>query len=66
MGQNITDADIILYDNIANVKVPYKINFAEQLTNYGITFFELTKQNDDWKIVYMIDSGANEHDPFKN
>ncbi len=42
--------------NLASVFTPYSFYFREKLSHCGANSFQLVKQNNEWKIQYIIDT----------
>ena len=42
--------------NLASVFTPYSFYFKGELSHCGANSFQLVKQNDEWKIQYIIDT----------
>jgi hypothetical protein len=41
---------------IANVSTPYSFYVNDELSHCGVNTFQLMKSNDEWKIIYLVDT----------
>ncbi len=47
--------------NMANVWTPYEFRLREEFSHCGVNSFQLVKFNDQWKIIYLIDTRRKEN-----
>ena len=46
--------------NMANVWTPYEFWFQEKLSHCGVNSFQLLKEDNKWKIIYLVDTRRKE------
>ena len=47
--------------NMANAWTPYEFRLREKFSHCGVNSFQLVKFNDQWKIIYIIDTRRKEN-----
>lgn len=48
--------DIKIDGNMANAWTPYEFWFDGNFSHCGVNSFQLIKENDTWKIIYLVDT----------
>lgn len=56
LDERITIEAIHVDSNLASVFTPYSFYFKGKFSHCGANSFQLVKQNDEWKIQYLIDT----------
>ncbi len=56
LDERITIEAIHVDGNLASVFTPYSFYFKGKLSHCGANSFQLVKQNEEWKIQYIIDT----------
>ncbi|MFC3161151.1 Putative lumazine-binding [Chryseobacterium arachidis] len=56
LDERITIEAIHVDGNLASVFTPYSFYFKGKFSHCGANSFQLVKQNDEWKIQYLIDT----------
>ena len=56
LDERITMEAIHVDGNLASVFTPYSFYFKGKFSHCGANSFQLVKQNDEWKIQYIIDT----------
>ena len=59
--EKITFEAIHLDGNLASVFTPYEFYYKGKFSHCGANSFQLVKQNDTWKIQYLIDTRRKEN-----
>ena len=60
-NEKITFEAIHLDGNLASVLTPYEFYYKGKFSHCGANSFQLVKQNDTWKIQYLIDTRRKEN-----
>ena len=58
--EKIFDFIIKVDGNMAHAWVPYEFWYQEKLSHCGVNSFQLIKEEDNWKIIYLVDSRRRE------
>ena len=58
--EKVLDYKIQIDGGMANAWTPYKFWFNDQFSHCGVNSFQLFKEKDAWKIIYLIDSRRRE------
>jgi len=61
LDEKITVASIQIDGNLANIFTPYEFYFKGKFSHCGANSFQLVKQNESWKIQYLIDTRRKEN-----
>lgn len=61
LDERITYSSIQIDGNLASVFTPYEFYFKGKFSHYGANSFQLVKQNNTWKIQYLIDTRRKEN-----
>jgi hypothetical protein len=56
LDERITIEAIHVNGNLASVFIPYSFYFKGKFSHCGANSFQLVKQNEEWKIQYIIDT----------
>ncbi len=54
--ERLLDYSIQIDGNMANVWTPYEFWFNDTFSHCGVNSFQLFKDGDQWKIIYLIDT----------
>ena len=54
--EKLLDLDIKIDGNMANVWTPYEFYFDKKFSHCGVNSFQLLKENNVWKIIYLVDT----------
>ena len=54
--ERLLDYSIQVDGNMANVWTPYEFWFNDTFSHCGVNSFQLFKDDDQWKIIYLIDT----------
>ncbi|WGD34681.1 nuclear transport factor 2 family protein [Olleya sp. YS] len=54
--ENLMSYSVQIDGNMANVWTPYEFWFNDQKSHCGVNSFQLIKDNDVWKIIYLVDT----------
>ncbi len=54
--ERLLDYSIQVDGNMANAWTPYEFWFNDQFSHCGVNSFQLFKDGDKWKIIYLIDT----------
>ncbi|MDF3078589.1 MAG: nuclear transport factor 2 family protein [Sphingobacteriaceae bacterium] len=54
--ERITFVQVLVDDKLASVWTNYKFYVGESFSHCGVDSFQLVKENDGWKIVYLVDT----------
>ncbi len=54
--ERIVFSRILVDDNLASVWTDYQFYIGDKFSHCGVNSFQLVKVNDEWKIVYLIDT----------
>ncbi|NMH85920.1 nuclear transport factor 2 family protein [Flavivirga algicola] len=54
--ERLLDYSIQIDGNMANVWTPYEFWFNDKFSHCGVNSFQLFKDGDTWKIIYLIDT----------
>lgn len=58
--EKIFDFIIKVDGNMAHAWVPYEFWYQETLSHCGVNSFQLIKEEDNWQIIYLVDSRRRE------
>jgi hypothetical protein len=58
--EKLLDFSIQVDGKMANAWTPYEFWYMEQLSHCGVNSFQLIKEVDSWKIIYLIDTRRRE------
>lgn len=61
LDERITFESIKIDDNLASVFTPYEFYYKGNFSHCGVNSFQLVKQNNSWKIQYIIDTRRKEN-----
>jgi hypothetical protein len=61
LDEKITFSSIQIDGNLTSVFTPYEFYFKGKFSHCGANSFQLVKQNDTWKIQYLIDTRRKEN-----
>jgi hypothetical protein len=53
--------DINVDGNMANAWTPYEFWYIGNFSHCGVNSFQLIKENETWKIIYLVDTRRVEH-----
>ncbi len=54
--EKLLDFSIQIDGNMANAWIPYEFWYQEKLSHCGVNSFQLIKEDDKWKIIYLVDT----------
>ena len=54
--EHLLDYSIQVDGNMANAWTPYEFWFNDEFSHCGVNSFQLFKEGDQWKIIYLIDT----------
>lgn len=54
--EKLLDFNIQLDGNMANAWTPYEFWYQEKFSHCGVNSFQLIKEDDKWKIIYLVDT----------
>ncbi|RAJ17195.1 nuclear transport factor 2 family protein [Olleya aquimaris] len=54
--ENLLSYSVQIDGNMANVWTPYEFWYNDQKSHCGVNSFQLIKENDTWKIIYLVDT----------
>ncbi|MBB4805974.1 hypothetical protein HNP38_001246 [Chryseobacterium defluvii] len=63
LDERITIEAIHVDGNLASVFTPYQFYYKGKFSHCGANSFQLVKQNDHWKIQYLIDTRRKDNCP---
>ncbi|MEM6514654.1 MAG: nuclear transport factor 2 family protein [Bacteroidota bacterium] len=55
-NEKLLDYDIKIDGNMAHAWTPYEFYLNGKLSHTGVNSFQLFKDEDDWKIIYIVDT----------
>ncbi|MCA0152857.1 nuclear transport factor 2 family protein [Winogradskyella vincentii] len=58
--EKLLDYSIQIDGKMANAWTPYEFWYMEKLSHCGVNSFQLIKENDKWKIIYLVDTRRRE------
>ncbi|MCA0133188.1 nuclear transport factor 2 family protein [Winogradskyella alexanderae] len=58
--EKILDYSIQIDGKMANAWTPYEFWYMEKLSHCGVNSFQLIKEEDNWKIIYLVDTRRRE------
>ncbi len=58
--EKLLDFSIQVDGNMANAWTPYEFWYQEKLSHCGVNSFQLVKEDDKWKIIYLVDTRRRE------
>ena len=58
--EKLLDFSIQVDGNMANAWTPYEFWYQEELSHCGVNSFQLIKEDDKWKIIYLVDTRRRE------
>lgn len=61
LDEKITMGSINIDGNLASIFTPYQFYLKDKFTHCGANSFQLVKQNNTWKIQYLIDTRRKEN-----
>lgn len=61
LDERITYSSIQIDGNLASIFTPYEFYFKGKFSHCGANSFQLVKQNNIWKIQYLIDTRRKEN-----
>ncbi|UZT99456.1 nuclear transport factor 2 family protein [Chryseobacterium fluminis] len=61
LDEKITVGSINIDGNLASIFTPYQFYLKDKFTHCGANSFQLVKQNNTWKIQYLIDTRRKEN-----
>lgn len=61
LDERITIASVLVDGNMASVFTPYQFYYQGKFSHCGANSFQLVKQNNSWKIQYIIDTRRKEN-----
>jgi len=66
--EKLLDFSIQVDGNMANAWIPYEFWYQEKFSHCGVNSFQLIKEDDKWKIIYLVDTRRKEgcQEKFKN
>jgi len=56
LDERITFENVLIDGNLASAWTPYEFYYKGQFSHCGVNSFQLIKQNNEWKIQYIIDT----------
>ena len=59
--EKLLDFDIKVDGPMASVWTPYEFWYEEKLIHCGVNSFQLIKEEDSWKIMYLVDTRRQEN-----
>lgn len=59
--ERIVFTKILIDDALASVWTDYQFYIGDKFSHCGVNSFQLVKMNNDWKIVYLIDTRRKEN-----
>lgn len=54
--EKLTDYKIIVSGHMANVITPYSLYVNGKVHHCGVNSFQLFRENEDWKLIYLVDT----------
>ncbi|WP_397362600.1 nuclear transport factor 2 family protein [Olleya sp. R77988] len=54
--ENLISFSVQIDGNMANVWTPYEFWFNDKKSHCGVNSFQLMKENNTWKIIYLVDT----------
>ncbi|MGY5850541.1 nuclear transport factor 2 family protein [Salegentibacter sp. F14] len=54
--EKLQDFEISIYGEMAHVSTPYSFYLNEKFSHCGVNSFQLMKVEDQWKIIYLVDT----------
>lgn len=61
LDEKIEFKSIQIDQNLASVWTPYQFFYKGKFSHCGVNSFQLVKENDEWKIQYIIDTRRKEN-----
>ncbi len=58
--EKLLDFSIQVDGNMANAWTPYEFWYQEKLSHCGVNSFQLMKEDEKWKIIYLVDTRRRE------
>lgn len=58
--EKLLDFNIQVDGNMANAWTPYEFWYNDNFSHCGVNSFQLIKVNDEWKIIYLVDTRRRE------
>ena len=58
--EKLLDFTIKVDGNMANAWTPYEFWYQEKLSHCGVNSFQLIKEDEKWKIIYLVDTRRRE------
>ena len=58
--EKLLDFSIQVDGNMANAWTPYEFWYQEKFSHCGVNSFQLIKEGDTWKIIYLVDTRRRE------
>ncbi|WP_179345214.1 nuclear transport factor 2 family protein [Winogradskyella ursingii] len=58
--EKLLDFNIKIDGNMANAWTPYEFWFNGNFSHCGVNSFQLVKENEEWKIIYLVDTRRRE------
>ena len=59
--EKLLDYNIQIDGDMANAWIPYEFWYQEKLSHCGVNSFQLMKEDDQWKIIYLVDTRRREN-----
>ena len=64
--EKLTGFTINIDENMATAWTPYEFWYKGQFSHCGVNSFQLIKENDMWKIIYLVDTRRRDNCVQKN
>jgi hypothetical protein len=58
--EKLLDVSIKVDGNMANAWISYEFWYQEELSHCGVNSFQLIKEDNKWKIIYLVDTRRRE------
>tara|TARA_R110002049_G_scaffold14790_2_gene61828 strand:- start:59 stop:517 length:459 start_codon:yes stop_codon:yes gene_type:complete len=58
--EKLLDFNIQIDENMANVWTPYEFWYQNEFSHCGVNSFQLMKEDNAWKIIYLVDTRRRE------
>ena len=58
--EKLLDFNVQVDGNMANVWTPYEFWYQGKMSHCGVNSFQLMKEGDSWKIIYLVDTRRRE------
>ena len=58
--EKLLDFSIQIDGNMANAWAPYEFWYMDKLSHCGVNSFQLIKEEENWKIIYLVDTRRRE------